>query len=683
MYITGVFIAVDMDYLKILGAGAVTLGAVTTATAVYLSQKPHPIPMVVDMLDQTAEVPGKDRARISRYCKNGKLVEYLDKDVRTLYEAFRNGARLSSNGQALGWKPGPKEPYKWLSYNDTLVKAANLGAGLIHLGEMPVNTTNIGIYSQNRPEYVILEQACYMYSMVIVPLYDTLGEEACTFIINQAEIQTVVCDKNVKVLKLLQKREQTPNLKLVIVMEETTGEVENLAKQTGVKLLHYDTVEKLGEDNPQEPRPAKPSDRCVICYTSGTTGLPKGAILTHSSIISIDAGGLTLNPADRMISYLPLAHSYERLIEVSVYMGGGGIGFFQGDVRKLMDDIQELKPTVFASVPRLLNRFYDKVTAGVNASSVKKMLFSIAMREKEKELRRGIVRKDSIWDKFVFQKIQAGLGGRVRLITTGSAPLSPKVLSFLRCCVGCPILEGYGQTESSAIISLQLPGEPEVGNVGPPLACNYVKLVDVREMDYWAADGRGEICLKGPNLFGGYLKDPEKTKEVLDEEGWLHTGDIGAWCPNGTLKIIDRKKHIFKLAQGEYIAPEKIENVYVRSPLVCQVFIYGESLKATLVGVAVPDPDTLPGFAKKQLGLSGSVEDLARNPIVKEAIMESLMETAKKGGLASFEQMRDVYVYPEMFSVENGLLTPTFKAKRHELQKYFKPQIDAMYTKLQ
>lgn len=254
---------------------------------------------------------------------------------------------------------------------------------------------------------------------------------------------------------------------------------------------------------------------------------------------------------------------------------------------------------------------------------------------------------------------------------------------FLRCCAGCPVLEGYGQTECSAICSLQLPGDGDIGNVGPPLRCNYIKLVDVPDMNYMAKDGKGEVCVKGYNVFKGYYKDPEKTKEAMDEDGWLHSGDVGQWMPNGCLKIIDRKKNIFKLAQGEYIAPEKIENIYVRSPLVAQVYIHGDSLKSSLVAIIVPDPETVPGFAKEKFNLAEDMAEICKNADIKKAILEDITAVGKKAGLASFEQAKDIYLHPELFSVENELLTPTFKAKRNELKVYFKSQIEEMYKDLQ
>ncbi|KAL8565051.1 hypothetical protein ACOMHN_003427 [Nucella lapillus] len=678
------------DMLKLVGAGVATLGAVSTATAFYYlsGMGPEPLPEPVSLHQQTSKQ--KDGSRISGLCESGKLMETMYEDVHTMYEAIKRGGRVSGNGNFLGYKPSAKEPYQWITYGKVLERGEHVGAGLIALGLAPTNDTRVGVYSQNRPEYVITDCGLWTYSMVGVPLYDTLGAEACNHIISQAEISIVICDANVKVKNLLKRLSSTPGLKTIIVMDDIDGESRSQADKAGIKLMQFSDLEKLGKENPTQINPAKPDDVSIICYTSGTTGIPKGAMLTHrgsvatssSALHQVLASGSPVNCDDVMVSYLPLAHSYERLLHGVVYMCGAQIGFFQGDVRKLMDDIKELQPTLFPCVPRLLNRFYDKVVAGVSGSVIKKFLFNMAIRNKEGELKRRIIRKDSIWDRIVFKTVQNALGGRVRLITTGSAPLSPKVLSFLRCIVGCPVLEGYGQTECHAICSLQLVGDSTIGTVGPPLSCCAIKLVDIPEMDYYSKDNKGEICIKGPNVFRGYLKDPEKTQEALDSDGWLHTGDVGHWVENGSLRIIDRKKNIFKLAQGEYIAPEKVENVCIQSPLVAQMYAHGDSLQSCLVGIVVPDPDVLPKQAKERLDLNGPFDNLCKNPAVKKLILENLAELGKKSGLSSLEIVKDLYVQPELFSVENGLLTPTFKAKRQELAKYFRPQIEEMYSKL-
>ncbi|XP_007441942.1 long-chain-fatty-acid--CoA ligase 5 [Python bivittatus] len=246
-------------------------------------------------------------------------------------------------------------------------------------------------------------------------------------------------------------------------------------------------------------------------------------------------------------------------------------------------------------------------------------------------------------------------------------------------CLPNQVVEAYGQTECTAGCTVTMPGDWKAGHVGPPLPCNIIKLEDVPEMNYFASNNEGEICIKGPNIFKGYLKDPEKTAEAIDNNGWLHTGDIGKWMPDNVLKIIDRKKNIFKLAQGEYIAPEKIENIYIRSSPVAQVFVHGDSLQSFLVGIVVPDAETLSAFAEN-LGVKDSYEELCKNSVVKKAILMDMITLGKQAGLKTFEQVKDIYLHPEPFTVENGLLTPTLKAKRADVVKHFRSLIDDLYA---
>ncbi|MEE6460824.1 hypothetical protein FKM82_001113 [Ascaphus truei] len=370
--------------------------------------------------------------------------------------------------------------------------------------------------------------------------------------------------------------------------------------------------------------------------------------------------------------------AFLKVTECVILCHGARIGFFQGDIRLLMDDLKVLQPTIFPVVPRLLNRMFDRIYGQAN-TPIKRWMLEFASKRKEAELRSGIIRNNSLWDKIIFGKVQASLGGKVRLLITGAAPVSPTVLTFLRGALGCQFYEGYGQTECTAGCSLTVPGDWTAGHVGAPMPCNQIKLVDVEEMQYFAAKGEGEVCVKGPNVFNGYLKDAEKTAEALDKDGWLHTGDVGKWLPNGTLKLIDRKKHIFKLAQGEYIAPEKIENIYTRCEPVGQIFVYGESLQAFLVGIVVLDPDNVLNWAKKRK-FKGSYEQLCKDKEFKTVVLEDLVRLGKEAGLKTFEQVKDIAIHPEMFSIENGLLTPTLKAKRPELRKYFESQINELYA---
>ncbi|XP_053524399.1 long-chain-fatty-acid--CoA ligase 5 isoform X2 [Artibeus jamaicensis] len=661
-----------------------TFGA---AVFLWLINRPYPTLPAVDLDNQSLGIEGG--ARRNAYQKDNDLLSYYFSDAKTMYEVFKRGLAVSDNGPCLGYRK-PKQPYRWLSYKQVSDRAEYLGSCLLHKGHKPSQDSFVGIFAQNRPEWIISELACYTYSMVAIPLYDTLGAEAVIYIINKADIAAVICDTPEKASVLLENMEKslTPSLKLIILMDPFKEDLKERGEKSGVEVLSFSDAENIGKENFRKPVPPEPEDLGIICFTSGTTGDPKGAMLTHQNVVSNASAFLRCvehtfvpTPEDVSISYLPLAHMFERVVQTVVYSTGAKVGFFQGDIRLLQDDMKTLKPTMFPVVPRLLNRVYDKVQNEAK-TPLKKFLLNLAISCKFSEVKRGIIRKNSLWDKLIFAKIQNNLGGNVRIMVTGAAPISAPVLTFLRAALGCPVYEAYGQTECTAGCTLTSPGDWKPGHVGVPLACNHVKLEDVADMNYFSVNGEGEVCIKGTNVFKGYLKDAAKTAEALDEDGWLHTGDIGRWLPNGTLKIVDRKKNIFKLAQGEYIAPEKIENIYIRSRLVLQVFVHGESLRSSLVAVVVPDSDVLPSFAAK-LGVKGSFEELCQNQAIKEAILQDMQKLGKESGLKSFEQVKSIFLHSEPFSIENGLLTPTLKAKRGDLSKYFETQINSLYKTIQ
>ncbi|XP_032693449.1 long-chain-fatty-acid--CoA ligase 6 isoform X2 [Lontra canadensis] len=664
----------------------VSVGALAAILAYWFTHRPKALQPPCNLLMQSEEVEDSGGARRSVIGDGPQLLTHYYDDARTMYQVFRRGLSISGNGPCLGFRK-PKQPYQWLSYQEVADRAEFLGSGLLQHNCKPSTDQFIGVFAQNRPEWIIAELACYTYSMVVVPLYDTLGPGAIRYIIRTADISTVVVDKPQKAVLLLEhvERKETPGLKLIIIMEPFEEALKDRGQECGVVIKSMQAVEECGQQNHQAPVPPKPGDLSIVCFTSGTTGNPKGAMLTHGNVVADFSGFLKVTEsqwaptcADVHISYLPLAHMFERMVQSVVYCHGGRVGFFQGDIRLLSDDMKALHPTIFPVVPRLLNRMHDKIFSQAD-TPLKRWLLEFAAKRKQAEVRSGIIRNDSIWDELFFNKIQASLGGCVRMIVTGAAPASPTVLGFLRAALGCQVYEGYGQTECTAGCTFTTPGDWTSGHVGAPLPCNHIKLIDVEELNYWTSKGEGEICVRGPNVFKGYLKDPDRTKEALDSDGWLHTGDIGKWLPAGTLKVIDRKKHIFKLAQGEYVAPEKIENIYIRSEPVAQIYVHGDSLKAFLVGIVVPDPEVMPSWAQKR-GIEGSYAELCANKELKKAILEDMVRLGKQSGLHSFEQVKAIHIHSDMFSVQNGLLTPTLKAKRPELREYFKKQIEELYS---
>ena len=495
-------------------------------------------------------------------------------------------------------------------------------------------------------------------------------------------------------------------MKQIIIVGNVTSEIETSAKSANINLFLYKDLLVKGKSSRLELEPPTASDICTICYTSGTTGLPKGAVFPHSAMIAIVSAVdllirkklvIDLNEQEIHLSYLPLAHIFERVVTTILMKVGASIGFYQGDTLKIMDDLGELRPTVFVSVPRLFNRIYDKVFAGVNMKgAISQYLFNMAYESKVKSLKQGHL-THWLWDRLVFAPIKARLGGRVRAMITGSAPIAPEVMDFLRVAFACEVYEGYGQTETCAASCLTQRGDYSSGHVGGPSPCNECMLIDVPEMSYFASGtpSRGEICFRGPNCFTEYYKEPEKTAETIDADGWVHSGDIGEWDAQGRLKIIDRKKNIFKLAQGEYVAPEKIENILSQATYVEQIFVYGDSLKAFVIAIVVPDKDNLVkavhGKLLKEVPKDQSSSSLTTFDYLYEhnyqdlvdLVLSDLIQFARSNAsLKGFEIPKAIYLEKTPFSVPNNLLTSTFKLKRFEASKYYKASIDQLYQRM-
>uniref|UniRef100_A0A8C9ZZS4 Arachidonate--CoA ligase n=1 Tax=Sander lucioperca TaxID=283035 RepID=A0A8C9ZZS4_SANLU len=635
-------------------ASLLGLGALASLTAYWLVTRPRPMRPPCDLQAQSVAVNGDPSCRRSALLKDDTLLEFYYDDTRTVFDMFQRGLRIA--GPCLGFRQ-PGQPYQWISYTEVL------GSGLLAKGCQPNPQQFVGIFAQNRPEWIISELACYTFSMAVVPLYDTLGLEAMVHILNLAEISLVICDREEKAAALLENKEKgvTPKLSCLVLFNEFSEAFVERAKNCETEVL------KLEQLMVSRMEPPQPEDLAVVCFTSGTTGT-----VFDFHTVSL---GCPLTSSLYGTAIMPFFF----LSQVSMFCHGARVGFYQGDISLLMDDIKTLKPTFFPVVPRLLNRIYDKILGSVT-SPLRRALLHYAVRRKQAELSSGVVRNNSLWDKLVFNRIQASLGGNLRFALTASAPISPTVLSFLRATLGCLIFEGYGQTECTAGCTFSMPGDWSAGHVGAPLPCAKVKLIDIPDMNYFAKNGDGEICISGPSVFRGYLRDPERTAEALDSDGWLHSGDVGQWLPNGTLRIIDRKKHIFKLSQGEYIAPEKIENVYTRCVPVLQVFVHGDSLQSFLIGIVVPDPEVFVDWAKER-GFMGSYEELCQNPDLKKAVLEDMTAVGKEAGLKSFEQVKGVYLHPETFSIANGLLTPTLKSRRVDIRRVFQEQISSMYSK--
>jgi len=631
--------------------------------------------------------------------------------IKTSYENFQLSRKKFANRPCLGFRPiaadGTAGPYVWSTYEQIGKRADNFGAGLVNLDLCPSKPDPevkdrgmLGFYSKNRLEWVVAEQACFTQSIVTVPMYDTLGADSVAYVIKQCSLKSVICAAAV-LENVLDCKPDCPTLECVILMEPLTEDLRSKASSAGLKAFSMEEVEKVGADKPLPHLAPSPQDILTFCYTSGTTGDPKGVLLTHQNICSAwsAASGrdaLKAGDGDVHMSYLPLPHIFERLVQFGVILGGAAIGFYQGDTLKIVEDLQALRPTFFPSVPRLLNRVHDRLLAGINeAGGLKKALFERAFAAKKGMLPQG-KNTHPLWDRIIFKKIAEKVGlDRVRLIVTGSAPIADNVLDFIRIVFCCPVLEGYGLSETAAGGTITADQDMMPGTVGAVTACNEIRLKDVPDMGYLRTDqvhkigsktipccGRGEICLKGLNIFQGYYKMPDKTAEAIDADGWFHSGDIGMWTPDGRLKIIDRKKNIFKLAQGEYVAPEKLENLNVQSKFIAQSFVYGDSLKTQLVSIVVPDPEVAKAWAKEQ-GAEKPMEELCKDPAFKKAILDDINELAHGAHLAGFEIVKAVYLEPALWEPGGEVLTPTFKLQRGKAKEKYQAQLDQLYVELE
>ncbi|ETP40492.1 hypothetical protein F442_12178 [Phytophthora nicotianae P10297] len=613
----------------------------------------------------------------------------------TLYTNLLSRLEIDPDGshklfgtRTVDFETGDVGPYEWVTLNEFLIAVKNCSSGMsqelgLHRGAL------VGIFSKNRYEWSVVEHSTNRMAYTLVPLYDTLGPTVVPYIINHTEIKVVFCAKD-QVKTFMACVKGCPSVETIVQFEaKIDGEDVSLARSNNVSLMTLNQLMEIGLVHPVEADPPLPDDLCTICYTSGTTGNPKGVMLTHSNMIASILCSIEITPlneSDVHLSFLPLAHCFERNVQAHIIAKGGCIGYYQGDVTKLLDDMAELRPTVFPSVPRLMNRIHDKITQGIAAAGgVKKLLFDQAYAAKKEYLAQGYY-THAFWDRLVFDKLKMILGGRVRYILSGSAPLSKVVKEFMAIVFCCPVLEGYGLTETAAVVSCATADMPMTRHVGIPVAGAEICLEDVPEKLYLTRDTpcpRGEILTRSKHVFKGYFKQPELTSEVLDADGWFHTGDIGQWNLDGTLTVIDRKKNIYKLSQGEYVSPERLEGVYGQSPFVAQVFVHGDSFKNYMVGIVVPDPEYGSVWAENQ-GLKGeeaSLETLCApgNNTLLRVIQEDMRQLVLTAKLLPFERAHKLRLHADQFTPENGLATPTFKPKRFELIQYFSDVIHEMY----
>ncbi|GAW83763.1 long-chain-fatty-acid--CoA ligase [Plasmodium gonderi] len=613
------------------------------------------------------------------------------------------------------------------------------------------NLKIIGIWSKNRIEWLTTDYACSAIDFVTVPIYDTMGINSVKHIFQktQMKICCIEAEKLECLIKL--KSELDNLQILIIYDEwSLKDEIKERATKVGFKIYfykglidrfknqniipqydYYDHVfhtqqkdenktnsninnvsESKGQKTNKKANESKAdknysnsndsnntlmeslksnkgkiTDVCTIIFTSGSSGTPKGAMLTHKTFITflqsyiIDGNRLGLLKYDVLLSYLPLAHIYERLIEFAISFFGAKIGYFSGNIKELVSDINELKPTFLITVPRILQKIHDNIMEGLkNKSFIARTLVKTALKNKKNMyLNNSQKFSHPIYD-IILQPVRNRFGGRIRTQVMGSASMDKNKLIDLQMLFSAPIAEGWGMTEVG-IGFLQHRFDSTKGTIGGMFSNITMKVIKVPNMKYdpKSYPNRGELCVKGSSLMVGYFRDEELTKKSFDEDGFFQTGDVVEVSENNTyVRIIDRAKNIFKLAQGEYIEPEKLENLYCNSIYIENIFVHGYNYENELVSVIVPNEIFILDYAKKN-NLNLSYAELLKSDAIKKLFREEILNISKTYNLNGIEKIHLFYLTPIPFSVENKQLTPTHKIVRTAILEDYKKIIDDLY----
>ncbi|CAM8888073.1 unnamed protein product [Rhodiola kirilowii] len=593
--------------------------------------------------------------------------------------------------------------YEWETYGQTFERACDFASGLINFGHQ--SDSRIAIFSDTRAEWLIAFQGSFRQNLTVVTIYASLGEDALVHSLNETEVSTLVCDSK-QLRKLASISSSLKTIQHVIYFEDDGVSIDSsvLDGVSAWKVSSFSEIQKLGKENPVPPTLPSKTDAAIIMYTSGSTGLPKGVLIPHVSIISTAAAikGLipNLSTKDIYMAYLPLAHVFELAAETIAITAGCAIGYSSSltmtdnssKIKKgTKGDTSVLKPTLMAAVPAILDRIRDGVTKKVEErGGLAKKLFNLAYNRTLKTAEGswfgawGL--EKLLWDALVFKNVRSLIGGNIRYMLCGGAPLSADSQRFMNVCMGAPVGIGYGMTETCAGACFTEHDDPSVGRVGPPLPCCYIKLVSWEEGGYLVTDKpmpRGEIVVGGPNVTTGYFKAEDKTHEVykVDERGmrWFYTGDVGQFHPDGCLEVIDRKKDIVKLQHGEYISLGKVEAALASCNYIDNIMVYADPLNSYCIALIVPARKELEKWAQ---GAGVQYEDfskLCEQPEALSEVQQALSKVAKSARLDKFEVPAKIKLLPEPWTPESGLVTAALKLKREQIKAKFKDELQKLY----
>ena len=659
---------------------------------------PYVFPKVKDFQKETVE-----------YFQNKSLIENnIEKMIR-----FKDrpclGRRLKIGENEKG-EPIFEKKYTYYTYNDVHIMCRKFAKNLHEKKEQLIYKDSyknkqfnlVGIFAKNCTEWVIADMGCQMDSVTTATLYATLGEEAFKYICDQTQIKTIMVSPDlVKMLCELKKNYNLKQLTTAILFDMTTNcdTEKELEKLKNAGFTAYSFTKDFLKDNDNikdsDLEISKPETIMTICYTSGTTGNPKGVMLSQRNLISvletvIRDSSVPLDEYGTHISFLPLAHIFERMV-ISGFMGvAAKVGFISGSVRTtLMEDMSLLGPTLLFVVPRVLQTIRTKIFDGFNSlSSWKKKLAYKAYHTKLENYKKYGIITHAIYDQLVFKKIRAMFGNKLKTVLCASAPMPKELADDFKVFLSIPIIEGLGMTELSG--SAFCTNYHDLTNFTAGGVTGGVRMIikSVPDLGYTIDDvidgincPAGEICLKGPLIFDGYYKNDEENEKAFDKEGYFHTGDVGRIFPNlgNGLKIVDRVKEIFKLSQGEYIIPAKLESVYSKSSFIQQIMIYGNSSMNNIIAIICPE--------KKHCAeaLDISVEELVKNEEneqLKKLLINDLSKLATEAKFNGLEKVKYVLITFEGFTVNNSCMTPTMKIVRKKVELRFKDRIDKIYSSI-
>jgi long-chain acyl-CoA synthetase len=584
----------------------------------------------------------------------------------TIADLLPRAAAMYGSAVAVKYKDGDR----WVdrTFEEVREIVRPLAFGLVTLGVEKGD--RVAILGNTRPEWTYFDFAALSTGAVVVPIYQTNSPEECRYVLENSDSKVVVVEDSEQLAKVRQVRDQLPRLEHVVLMtgsaEDAISMEDLAAKGTGGDDATWKTLYEA----------VTPDDICTFIYTSGTTGPPKGCIISHGNyraMLDMVNEVSVIEDEDLTYLYLPLAHSFALLIQLGSFDLGTTIAYWERDPLKILPNLAEVKPTYFPSVPRIFEKIYTAATSGMEKEGgLKKAIFGWSikvghkMREAERSGRKPgflLQRSYAFADQKVLSKIRNLFGGRVRLAVSGAAPINPEILRFFDAA-GVLVLEGWGMTETSTAATISTPEDFKVGTIGKPFPGCEVKIAD-----------DGEILVKGPNVFQGYHKNPEATKETI-VDGWLHTGDIGELDGQGFIKITGRKKDIIITAGGKNITPANLEAEIKQHPLVSQCVVVGDR-RPYLVALVTLDPEEAVKYAQEN-NLPEDPAQLAQNPDVKAAI-EAHVEKINQN-FARVEQVKKIAILAQDLSQESGELTPTLKVKRAVVAQKHEGEIEQLYA---